>query len=333
MHQGCPGGPTRPRVGDRVLSIAKLRVDAEAYYLDLVVSGGDEYYSERGEVPGRWVGTGIEALGLVGQVDGDALRAVLTGRDATTGEQLASARKVPGFDVTFSAPKSVSLLFALAQGDVKNKVVTAHDVAVASALAYLEREACQVRRGHAGVRQLAGHGFVGAAFRHRTSRAGDPQLHTHVLVANLARGADDAWSALDARPLYRQGRTAGYLYQAQLRHELTQRLGLGWRAAVRGSAELDGVPDPVLKAFSRRRTEIEPQRWPGTARRPVTAHRSPRWLPAVPSVRTPIWARCGRSGGTGQPGSAFPVPTRSPWSDAPRPTPFPRWTRPSWPAC
>lgn len=239
-----------------MLSIAKLRVDAEAYYLELVASGTDEYYSEAGEVPGRWVGAVTESLGLAGRVGGEDLRAVLAGRHPASGETLASPRKVPGFDLTFSAPKSVSLLFALGDRDVALQAIVAHDLAVAAALGYLEREACRVRRGHAGVRQLPGDGFAGAAFRHRTSRAGDPQLHSHILVANLARGPDGAWSALDARLLYRQLRTAGYLYQAHLRHELTRRLGVAWRPVVRGSAEIDGIPKRVRDAFSQRRVEI-----------------------------------------------------------------------------
>jgi conjugative relaxase-like TrwC/TraI family protein len=239
-----------------MLSIAKLRVDAETYYLELVVSGVDEYYSERGEVPGRWIGTAAQGLDLAGHVGGEDLRALLAGRHPTSGETLASPRKVPGFDLTFSAPKSVSILFGLSEHDLSARVVAAHDAAVTAALGYLERQACQVRRGHAGVRQIPGDGFAAAAFRHRTSRAGDPQLHTHVLVANLARGIDGTWSALDARLIYRQLRTAGYLYQAHLRYELTRSLGVAWRPAVRGSADLVGIPNRVLEAFSQRRAEI-----------------------------------------------------------------------------
>jgi hypothetical protein len=109
----------------------------------------------------------------------------------------------------------------------------------------------------AGAYQLAGDGFVAAAFGHRTSRVGDPQLHTHVLVANLARGSDGAWGALDGRLLYRELTTAGYLYQAVLRHQLTRRLGVAWEPVTRGSADIQGIPKPVLRGFSRRRTVIE----------------------------------------------------------------------------
>ena len=81
----------------------------------------------------------------------------------------------------------------------------------------MEREAAVTRRGPGGVHAIAGNGFVAAAFRHRTSRAGDPQLHTHVLVANLTLGADGQWSTLDGRRIYAHAKTAGYLYEARLR--------------------------------------------------------------------------------------------------------------------
>ena len=100
-------------------------------------------------------------------------------------------------------------------------------------------------------------GLVAAAFRHRTSRAGDPQLHTHVLVANLGRGPDGRWSALDGRRLYAHARAASFVYQAVLRAELTRTLGLEWLPVRNGIADLVGVPKPVLRAFSRRRAEIQ----------------------------------------------------------------------------
>jgi conjugative relaxase-like TrwC/TraI family protein len=164
--------------------------------------------------------------------------------------------RLPGYDLTFSAPKGVSLLFALCPPELMLEVRRAHDAAVTAALGYLEREAGEVRRGKDGVTRLPGGGFVAAAFRHRTSRAGDPQLHTHVLVANLTRGADGRYSALDGQQLYTQAKTAGTLYQAALRYELRE-LGLAWAVRDNGLAELADVPHRVLRAFSRRRVEIE----------------------------------------------------------------------------
>lgn len=241
-----------------VLSVSKMGAGQEDYYLGQVAGGGHEYYAERGESPGAWIGGGASDLNLGGVVSSDDLRAVLAGLDPTTGGRLGAAnRKVPGFDLTFSAPKSVSLLWALGDDAVAAGVVAAHEAAVAEVVGYLEREAVVCRRGRDGVFQVATSGLVGAAFRHSTSRAGDPQLHTHLLVANLARTDDGRWGALDGRLLYRHQRTAGFLYQAALRHHLTARLGVRWSAAERGMAEIAGVERPVVRAFSRRRTQIE----------------------------------------------------------------------------
>jgi len=115
--------------------------------------------------------------------------------------RMTASSKVAAVDLTFSAPESVSVLFAVAGGDVSHALVEAHERAVASAVGYLEREACRTRRGHAGSETVRGEGFVAAGYRHRLSRAGDPQLHTHVVVANLTR-ADGKFTALDAHTLY-----------------------------------------------------------------------------------------------------------------------------------
>ncbi len=98
---------------------------------------------------------------------------------------------------------------------------------------------------------------MAAAFVHRTSRAGDPQLHTHVLVANVAPGSDGAWSAPDARLIYFHARTAGSIYQAALRAGLGQALGVRFGPVTAGAAELEGVSKTLLRAFSTRRREIE----------------------------------------------------------------------------
>ncbi len=243
-----------------MLSIGKLGRGQEGYYLQAVARGVEDYYLGSGEAPGRWIGGGCGALGLTGRVDAGALTAVLDGRSPTDPQRsLLSLRRpdrLPGYDLTFSAPKGVSLLFALGDPALMLEVRRAHDAAVTAALGYLEREAGEVRRGKDGVSRLPGGGFVAAAFRHRTSRAGDPQLHTHVLVANMTRGADGRFSALDGHQLYVQAKTAGTLYQAALRHELRE-LGLRWAVRDNGLAEPAGVPHRVLRAFSRRRVEIE----------------------------------------------------------------------------
>ena len=159
--------------------------------------------------------------------------------------------------MTFSAPKSVSVLFGIGDPATQSAIHDAHARAVREAFAYFERSTAFARRGAGGAETVRGDGLVAAAFVHRTSRSGDPQLHTHVLVANLVRAEDGRWSALDGRLIYAHARTAGFLYQAALRAELTRSLGVEWTPVNKGSAEIRGVSGRVIRAFSRRRAEIE----------------------------------------------------------------------------
>src|SRR5918995_551671 len=243
-----------------MVTIGKLGKGQEGYYLDSVAGGADDYYSGEGEALGRWTGSGSAELGLEGRVEREQLGAVLAARDPRTNAALprfVRRDRVPGFDVTFSAPKSVSVLWATADEATAARVRTAHERSVEAALGFLEREAGFTRpstHGHTAARRS---GFVAASFRHHMSRAGDPQLHTHVLVANLIRTSDGEWRSLDGQRLYRRAKTAGYLYQAHLRAELASELGVAFREVHRGAAEIAGVPDETLRAFSRRRREIE----------------------------------------------------------------------------
>ncbi len=243
-----------------MLSIGKLARGAGDYYTSMVADGAEEYFTGAREAPGKWVGRGSDLLALSDTVEPDDFAAVLDHRYPGTDVRITAARSVPtvvAFDATFCAPKSVSVLHGLGTPGIATAVREAHDAAVNAALSILEDEAARGRRGRGGVQVVDGDGFVGAAFRHRTSRAGDPHLHTHVVIANMVRGPDDRWTALDARPLYHWAKTAGYLYEAQLRHELTQRLGVDWRPVRRGIADLTVVPMRVVDEFSTRRHEIE----------------------------------------------------------------------------
>jgi conjugative relaxase-like TrwC/TraI family protein len=245
-----------------VLTIGKLgaSVDQLAYYEQQVAQGLEDYFSGRGEAPGRWLGGGCGGIGLRGQVDRAGFMRAMRGCDPRTGEGLRPPRsrtKVAAFDLTFSAPKSVSVLFAIADEDVSAALLEAHDRAVEAAFAYVEREACFTRRGHNGERRIRGDGFVAAGYRHRLSRAGDPQLHTHVVVANMTR-AEGRWTTLEAHSLYEHKSAAGAVYRAVLRSEVRERLPwVWWRQVGRGLFEIEGVPTGVLREFSRRRVEIE----------------------------------------------------------------------------
>jgi conjugative relaxase-like TrwC/TraI family protein len=242
-----------------MLNIGRMGPGSQRYYLEHVAAGVEDYYLGRGEAPGRWLGHGLDLVGLDGQIDAESLGRVLAGQDPASGVVLAShpSRKVPGFDCTFRAPKSVSLLWALADEQTSAQVEAAHDHAVASALAYMEAQVARTRRGTGGTETVAVDGLIAAAFRHRTSRAGDPLLHTHLLVANLVHTRDDGiWRTLDSRALFAHAKTAGTVYQAALRHHLTKHLGVAWKPVVNGCADLSGVQRLWIDAFSKRRAAI-----------------------------------------------------------------------------
>jgi conjugative relaxase-like TrwC/TraI family protein len=189
-----------------------------------------------------------------------AFMRAMAGCDPRTGEQLKPPHgraRVAAFDLTFSAPKSVSVLFAIADEVTSAALLTAHEAAVGAALDYVEREACVTRRGHNGVAPVGGDGFLAAAYRHRLSRAGDPQLHTHLVIANMTR-AEQRWTSLEAHGLYEHKSAGGAVYRAVLRAEVRERLPwVSWHETTRGLFEVGGVPAGVRREFSRRRAEIE----------------------------------------------------------------------------
>ncbi len=245
-----------------MLTIGKLGIGQENYYLEKVAEGAEDYYSGEGEEAGQWIGDAAEELGLDGEVSAYQLKAMLTGRNPVDGEPLLGQSgvpakgSVPGFDLTFSAPKSASLLWGLGGAEAAGQVKAAHREAVTAALSYLQREACWTRRGAGGREFVKGSGFLAAAYVHRSSRNGDPQLHTHVLIANATKGPDGRWTRLYHPAIYEHAKTAGYLYEAQLRHELTLRLDVRWQEVRNGIAEIEGFADEHLRAFSTRRAEI-----------------------------------------------------------------------------
>jgi conjugative relaxase-like TrwC/TraI family protein len=243
-----------------MLSIGKIALGQHRYYERQVAQGWDDYYAGRGEAPGEWVGRGADVLGLRGRVSSEQFSALIAGHDPRQlGVRLRSSErdpKVAALDLTFSAPKSVSVLAAVGPDGLAGELISAHEQALRAALSYLEDGAVQVRRGHDGNFVQAGDGLIAAAYRHRMSRALDPQLHTHVVAANMSRGPDGRFTALHGAPLYRAAKTAGYLYQSHLRALITERTNLRWRPVHKGAAELAGVPQAVLEEFSKRRREM-----------------------------------------------------------------------------
>jgi conjugative relaxase-like TrwC/TraI family protein len=288
-----------------VLSVSKLTPGQECYYERSVAAGLDDYYAGKGESPGVWAGHGAASLGLEGEVDEGELGPLVRGDHPRTGAELRAHVKartitierievesgkrwleekklapVAGFDLVFSTPKSVSLLHALGDEETRAAITEAHRSAWQAALTYLEEEACVTRRGKDGFLREHGGGFVAAAYQHRTSRAQDPHLHTHVIVANMTQSPSDGeWRALDGEALLKTYRlAAGYLYEAHLRFELSTRLGVEWEEPEKGWAELKGVPRAVIEAFSTRRAQVvDHLREQGTSGFYAAQMSKPRW--------------------------------------------------------
>ncbi len=241
-----------------MLRLAKL-TDAE-YVLDQVAAGVEDYYLGSGEAPGVWTGRLAEQLGLVGVVQADDLRSLIDGCDPSSGERLAGSKPatVRAIDATFSAPKSVSLLWAFGPPEAAAAVSIAHVEAVQAALGFVEGRAAVTRRQVNGQRQRAAtSGWAAATFVHRASREGDPQLHTHAVIPNLVCREDGAWVAIDATALYRWAKAAGSVYQEELRRRLSARLGVGWGPDRNGCREMTGLSEAQLRAFSKRTAQIE----------------------------------------------------------------------------
>lgn len=220
-----------------------------------------------GELPGQWYGEQADLLGLNGTVTTEALERLLSGRDPISNVELGfelrdrtlangkTIRAVAGFDATVSAPKSLSVLWALT-GDAG--FAEAHDVAVQAVLNHLERYGSTTRiRSNGGRLHPDSKGLIVAGFRQTTSRADDPQLHTHLVISSKVQTEDGRWLALDARMLKRYQRTLGGLYQSVLRAELTSRYEVAFGEIVKGQAEIAGVPDDLLAMFSKRTVQVD----------------------------------------------------------------------------
>jgi conjugative relaxase-like TrwC/TraI family protein len=174
---------------------------------------------------------------------------------------------VAGYDLTFTPVKSISALWALAPLPIAKTIEDCHHRAVADTLAYLEQHACFTRTGTNGVAQVDTTGFIAAAFDHRDSRAGDPNLHTHVAISNKVAtvGPDGLlrWLALDGQPLYKANVSASELYNTLCETNLTHALGVTFAEAVNGTAakrpvrEITGIPEELLTLWSTRRAAIE----------------------------------------------------------------------------
>ena len=246
------------------------------------------YYTASGETPGQWIGRGAAALGLTGLVslteNRDVYEALMAGRDPVTGTPLTRGQpggtRVMGLDGLFTTGKSVSLLWGFATDDrVRAAIEAAHDESVRAALTWLESHASTTRRGHASsgpgdpypetIHDVPTTGLFAVKFDHRTTRptaqcpCGEPHLHSHVTVMNLARGADGHWTTLDSKRLHALAKPTAFLEQAEFRARLSSTLdALGyhieWTPPVNGHAEIQGLDRrDWVEAFSQRTAEAE----------------------------------------------------------------------------
>jgi conjugative relaxase-like TrwC/TraI family protein len=273
----------------QVLTISKLKRWSINYYIDtaraaatagcdVARAGGGlgEYYSEHETRTPTWLlaGDTRAVAGLVGltdgqraggQADAEVVARWLDDGIAPNGARgrAFGQRGVHGFDLTFCAPKSVSVIRALrGDDDVLSKAIAdAHTAAMSEAMEYLTAHAgyTRIHNARTGEKDLVRlPGLAAIAYQHETSRCGDPHLHTHVIVPNRQVRADGVMVSIDGTSLYHEARAAGVIYQAALRRELHQSLGLEWAPVdpSTGMAEVAGVDRDTIIAWSRRSTQL-----------------------------------------------------------------------------
>ena len=250
-----------------MLSLNYISIDGAADYYDVVTrerlgmegSPQERYYSEKA---GIWMGGGARYLHLHNQsVTREDFVNLLTGNSPKGQKQLVQTGENQlhraGIDWTFSAPKSVSLAAELIAPEFRDQIYEAQNRAVRLALKYFERNYAEARQTTDYVTETVKTGNLAvAAFFERTSRALDPQLHTHCVIANLTRRPDGKWRALTNEQLHYQKKFIGQVYRNYLACELRQ-LGLEVESRPKGLFELKGVPQELIEAFSTRSQQIK----------------------------------------------------------------------------
>lgn len=233
-------------------------INSIAYYEELAK---DDYYTSGGEPPGKWIGLGARTLGLYSRIDTTSYRRIFNGfaPDGTPLCENAGDNHRPGWDLTFSAPKSVSMLWARADKETRKAIQDAQQHAIEAALAFIEQHAAFTRRGKGGHIQERSTGLIAATFEHSTSRAQDPQLHTHCLIANLAPRSDGTWGTLESKHFFLWQMASGAMYRAALANGLRD---LGFEVeAVDGQKhfEVKGICQKICQFFSKRAEAIRAQ--------------------------------------------------------------------------
>jgi conjugative relaxase-like TrwC/TraI family protein len=227
------------------------------YYLDQTSA---DYYFRPGEPPGRWWGPGAKTLGLSGVVKAEELKSLCKGF-SPTGDALiqnaGASDHQQAWDLTFSAPKSVSVLWTQAPRAARLKIRKLHHKAIQAALKYLTESALLTRRGKGGKIRERCNPIV-AIFEHGSSRELEPQLHSHCVLLNVAGRADGTYGTILSDPFYKHKLTAGAIYRAELGHLLRKELGLKIERQDKAFA-IVGVPDKLIDHYSTRRKQIKSQ--------------------------------------------------------------------------
>ncbi len=267
--------------------LTKLAVGRGNYYLKEIARNREEYLSGKGEAPGVFHGGSARALGLDGECSPAAFKRLFAWQDPRTGEQLGRAPRqdaMPAWDLVFRPHKDVSILYGLGDEQTSRRVAVAHQAGVRAAVAYLDRQV-GTRTGRHGAEHVGGEGLLAVGFTHRTSRAGDPLLHTHLIIANRTRGPDGGWRTLDGREVYQHRLAADSVYQATYQVELSRSLGVRWAPADRwGNRGIEGMPEELRRSFSKRHQQIsaELQRQEAEGK-----HRTPRLVRKVVHATRP----------------------------------------------
>ena len=257
-----------------MISIGKLTSVEQAvrYLREAVAQQQLEYYTVRGESPGRWTGPGAEALELRGEVADTDFAAVLAGTHPRTGAELGKhwrRQTVVAFDVTVSAPKDVSILYALGDERTRSTILRIHGEGVQAAADYLQANAGWARRYNADTKttEVVRAKLVMPEFVHRTARpvtdpvtglvTVDPQLHTHITIPTWVQRPDGSWSQLHSEPLYQHAAAAGAIAQAEWRDRLVRELGISTVVDGKGCFSIVGITTAQRREFSRRSLQID----------------------------------------------------------------------------
>ena len=240
-----------------MLSISKPLIGDAAglYYIEL---GREDYYLEGGEPPGNWVGGGASTLGLRGKVSKEEFMALFRGFNPETGEALnknsGQEGRRAGWDLTFSAPKSVSALWAVSDEETRKSIQELHQRAVETALSYVEEGAIS-RRGKGGAEREPCKLII-STFEHGTSRAQEPNLHTHSVILNIGLRDDGTTGTLETGDIFKRKMAAGAIFRAELAAGLENELGIKVKRE-RDFFEVEEVSKELCSHWSTRRKEIE----------------------------------------------------------------------------